>query len=342
MNDLESLKVLHKVAKAYYEDSLTQEQIGLRFGLSRIRVSRLLSQARNERIVQISIVAPDDGRVDLERAIEARYGLDEVLIADETDNSPAATLAVLGETAAACLIRTLHGDETVALSWGNTPRAVVDALQGSTVMPIRDWTAMRVVQSLGGLGDPEAEVYGAGLTNRLAHTLGAKAHLLQAPGIVASPAVCEALQADPYVARTLALAARANIALMGIGSLTHASVPTRTNILTAEEFAQLRDLGAVGDIGLRFFDADGRTVDHQVNQRVVGLTLKQLKAIPRVLGVAGGPGKYEVVRAALRGKLINVLITDIGTARRLLEEPEDDHKRLSNAVQVDSQEKVHP
>ncbi len=82
MSGLESRRVLHKVAKAYYEDALTQEQIGRRFGLSRIRVSRLLSQARNERIVRISIVAPDDGRVDLERAVEARFGLDEALIAD--------------------------------------------------------------------------------------------------------------------------------------------------------------------------------------------------------------------------------------------------------------------
>ena len=341
MSGLESRKILHKVAKAYYEDALTQEKIGQRFGLSRIRVSRLLRQARDERIVQISIVAPDDGRVDLERAIEARYGLDEALIADPTDGHPASMLAALGEAAAACVMRTLHGEETVALSWGNHLLATVDALKGATAMPIRDWAAMRVVQSLGGLGDPEAEVYGAGLTNRLAHTLGAKAHLLSAPGIVANPAVCQALRADAQIGRTLALAARADIALMGIGALRYPSVGTQTNTLTAEVFAELQELGAIGDIGLRFFDAEGRTIDHEVNGRIVGLTLKQLKGIPRVLGVAGGPGKYEVVRAALRGNLLNVLVTDENTARCLLEEPDLDHRQLSAAGNIPSQERVN-
>lgn len=318
MNDLESSKVLHKVAKAYYHDGLTQEKIGQRFGLSRMKVSRLLSYAREEKIVQIRIVAPQDGRVELEHAIEARYGVDEVLIAPATGSDPNRLNAALGETAAACLMRSLRGDETVTLTWGSSLLSTVEALQGNATRPIRDWAGTRIVQALGGLGDPGAEVYGAGLTHRLARTLGAKAHILSAPGIVPSPAVREVLLSDMHIARTLGMAAKANIALLGIGVLRLQSAGMSANILSADEFAELKALGAVGDIGLRFFNADGQLVDHEVNRRVLGLTLRQIKAIPRVLGVAGGPEKYEVIRAALRGKLINVLITDPNTAQRLL------------------------
>ena len=74
--------LLYKIAKAYYEDGLTQDQIGRRFGLSRIKVSRLLQQARQSRVVQITITPPPDSFGDLERDLETAYGLDEVVVVD--------------------------------------------------------------------------------------------------------------------------------------------------------------------------------------------------------------------------------------------------------------------
>lgn len=321
INDNDHHNLLYKVAYAYYEDELTQEQIGQRFGLSRIKISRLLSQARQEEIVQITLVRPSTGRAQTEQAIERRYGLNEVLIAFPENNSAGALLKALGATAANCLMRTLRGDEVVAFTWGSTLLAMVDALQSNTGAPIRDWPNLRVVQSLGGLGSPEADVYSAGLVHRLSRTFGAKSLILAAPGIVSSPIIREALISDPQIFKTLNLAAHADIALVGIGRPTLDSVVMQSNILPANEFAHLQDLGAIGDIGLRFFDAEGRPVVNEINDRIIGLSLDQIKAIPRVIGVAGGNEKFEVIRAALRGKLINVLITDDSTAQRLLDEP---------------------
>jgi DNA-binding transcriptional regulator LsrR (DeoR family) len=73
--DVETTKLLYRIARAYYENDLTQEQIGKRFGLSRIKVSRLLRRAREEGIVQITVVSPLASHADLEGQLEARYGL---------------------------------------------------------------------------------------------------------------------------------------------------------------------------------------------------------------------------------------------------------------------------
>ena len=307
-------RLLVKIARAYYRDGLTQKEIGERLGLSRIKVSRLLREARERHVVEIRIISSEDAVIDQERALEARYDLDEVLIAEPLSRDPQDVRAALGETAAQCLVRGLCGDEVVSLTWGSTLLAVVDALM------TQDWPKMRFVQALGGLGRPDADVYGVDLVHRAAQVFGAKARILPAPGIVASHEVRDALLCDPQVADTLALAAQADIALVGIGRPSPDSVVMQSQILTADEADELRAMGAVGDIGLRFFDAKGEPVLHELDERIIGLTLDETKALRRVIGVAGGEQKVEVIRAALRGGLINVLVTDDRTAQMLLAE----------------------
>jgi DNA-binding transcriptional regulator LsrR (DeoR family) len=310
--DPERKVLLYKIAKSYYEDGLTQEQIGRRLGLSRIKVSRLLQQAREERIVQITVVPPQDSNADLERQLEAAYGLDEVIVVTPTSPEPLTVVREIGVAAAECLVRCLRGDEVLGLTWGTTLLAVVEAL------PAQRWPEMRVVQMLGGLGRPEAEVYGADLARRAAEAFGARLRLVPAPGIVASRMVRDALLADPQIADTLALGARADVALVGLGRPTPGSVVMQAGILSEEELALLQARGAVGDIALRFFDADGQAVTHEIDDRIIGPTLAHVRAIPRTVGVAGGAEKADVIRAALRGELLNVLVTDIENARRLL------------------------
>lgn len=311
---VETNKLLYKIARAYYEDNLTQQQIGERFGLSRVKVSRLLTRAREDKIVQITILPPQNPNADLERSLEARYGLLEVILVSSLSLDAATLRHELGAAAADCLTRCIQGNEIIALSWGSTLLAVIDELTPQS------WPEVKVVQMLGGLGQPEADVYGADLVHRAALALGARPRMLSAPGIVSSSMVRDALLSEPQIADTLALSGRADMALVGLGRPTPNSVVMRAGILSEQELIGLRALGAVGDIALRFFDAQGRPVEHEINNRIIGLTLEQIRRIPRVIGVAGGADKYEVVRAALRGRLIHVLVTDEETGRRLAEE----------------------
>jgi len=305
--------LLYKIAKAYYEDALTQDQIGKRFGLSRIKVSRLLQLARQSRVVQITILPPADSFGDVERELEKAYGLDEVVVVQYSDDAED-IVTQLGVAAAGYLARSLSDQQVLDLSWGTTLLAVIDALASQSLPDLR------VVQMLGGLGRLESETYGADLTMRMAQTLGARMRLLPSPGIVASKLVRDALLQDVNIAETLALAARADLALVGIGAPMSDSVIVEAGILNTAELAELKAMGAVGDIALRFFDAEGRAIDHAINDRIIGLDLAQIRRIPRVIGVAGGDGKYEVIRGAVRGRLVDVLITDEMTATRLLQE----------------------
>ena len=310
-------KLLYKIAMAYYEDDLTQEQIAQLFGLSRIKVSRLLQQARQERIVQITVIPPQDPKPDLERQLEARYRLDEAVIVSPSSYDTAALVHDLGQAGAEYLVRTLHCNEIVGISWGSTLRAVIDAL------PAESWPEMRVVQIIGGLGKPEAETHGADLTRRMAGAFDGRPVTLSAPGIVKSKLVRDALLGDPQISETLALAARANVAVVGIGAPTADAVEVQLgSILAPADIEQAKQRGAVGDIALRFFDANGQPIEDEINDRIIGLDLAQIRRIPRVMGIAGGDDKYDAIRAAARGRLVSVLITDERTATRLLQEQE--------------------
>jgi DNA-binding transcriptional regulator LsrR (DeoR family) len=149
--------------------------------------------------------------------------------------------------------------------------------------------------------------------------VGGQLTLLPAPGIVASQQAREVLLADLYVQRAMEMLKQLDFAFVGIGAPDPESVLMRDgSIISNSELGILLERGAVGDIALRFFDSKGQAVQSEIDNRVIGITLDQLKHAGRVIGIAGGPGKLPSIMGALNGKLINVLITDSVTAEKLL------------------------
>jgi DNA-binding transcriptional regulator LsrR (DeoR family) len=312
----EQHRLLYRIAQAYYVDDLTQQQIAKRFGLSRPKVSRLLQKARDERIINVTLVPPASGMADLERELEHKYGLEEVVIAPISDPDDHSTVVrELGPAAAECLVRCISGKEIVGTEWGTTILVMVDAL------PFRSWPNVTIVQMLGGLGPVGALEHSTELAQRMAQKFNAKLRLLPAPGIVSTRAAAQELKSNSQVSETLALAAQADIAVVGLGVPLPVSVILRDGtIITPKELEHLKQAGAVGDIGLRYIDTYGKPLNLELNERIIGLTLEQIMSIPRVIGIAGGTVKYKIIRAALRGKILDVLVTDHITAQSLLAE----------------------
>ncbi|NDJ78178.1 MAG: sugar-binding transcriptional regulator [Chloroflexi bacterium] len=314
------LRLLSKVSKLYYEQKLTQQEIARRLHLSRPKVSRLLQRAQEAGLVQITVSSPMGGFADLEHQLEARFGLQEVVVVD-VDHTTSRDMVAreLGIAAADYLQRILQDGDIIGVTWGTTLHAMVNALRPYEAQDVH------VVQLIGGLGAPEAEVHATTICRRIARLLNGKLTLIPAPGIVDSLATKQALLSDSHVQRAYERFAEITVAFVGIGVPTPESVVMRDgSIMREEQLDVVLAAGAVGDIGLRFFDANGQPIASALDDLVIGISLAQLQQIERVVGVAGGLEKQAAVCGALDSRLISVLITDHQLARVLVDCPAND------------------
>ena len=305
--------LLAEVATLYYRERLDQEAIARRVGLSRSTVSRLLSEALASGVVEIRIRQPLPLVDDLGRALARRFDLRDVQVLDVRGRSEG-SLERVGRLAARYLDSILAEGDVLAISWGTGVHAVAAGLDGVTPRGIE------VVQMLGGAGSRDSEVDGTELARRLADTFGGRCRYLSAPLVVDDEQVATALLRQRSVRETLAAAAHADVALVGIGALVPGvSSLLRAGYLTPEGLADLLRQGAVGDVCGHHFGVDGAMIDTELSRRVVAINLASLRAIPRVIGVAAGVAKAEALVGALRARLVNVLVTDDATARAVLE-----------------------
>jgi DNA-binding transcriptional regulator LsrR (DeoR family) len=307
-----------------------QPEIAARLRLSQPKVSRLLRQAHHEGIVRITVRAPNGTHPDLELALEQRFGLQDAEVVDVGADDAGHITRELGDAAAYHLEQTVRSGDLIGVSsWSATLLAMVDAMH-----PVRDLSDVRLVQILGGGGDPAAEGHATHLVRRLADLLGAEATFLPAPSSASTANARRVLLDEPFVRRATALFDQLTVALVGIGGLQPSGLLASSgNVFSPDELSVVRAAGGVGDIGLRFLRADGRPVSTPLNERVIGIELEQLKRVPRAIGVAGGPSKVLAIRAALLGGWINCLITDRATAELLLE-PAGDPEHHEDAMRA--------
>lgn len=305
--------LLVKVARMYFEDGASQQQIADTVGVSRSNVSRMLAAAREHRIVEIRINDPAGRDVALEAALRERFGLADVRVASHLPGS--SPMQRVGELGADWLRRELPRTRRVALSWGTSLQALVWA-----VADTGEACECEVVPLVGGLSSLQTEVTGEELVRELARRLGASYRYLYAPAVLQSPEALHALLAEGSIADGLTAARGADVALVGIGAVSHGSSAALVQQLHLDdrERHEFASQHPVGDICARFFDSAGEPVEGAVHDRVLAVTLDDLREIPTVAGIAVGVRKAPGVLGALSGGLIDVLICDAALARALL------------------------
>ena len=315
MSRSDELRMMLRVAQLYYEGKLKQAQISEQLHVSQATVSRLLKRAEAEGVVRVSIAVPRGTYPQFEDGLRQRYGRDEAIVAECYEDSDESILSAIGSAAAHYFETTLSDGEVIGISaWSISLLRMVDAIR-----PIKRLRAERVVQIVGGIGNPSVQSHATQITSRLAALTNAEPQLLPARGVVSSSAARLVMVGDTYVRAAMDQFCRLTLALVGIGALRPSAVFANSGSAFAdEEIRELARNGVVGESCSRFFDRDGRPFYGPLDNRVIGITLEELKATPRVIGVAGGGQKVEAIRACLVGKLVNVLVTDRFTAEKLL------------------------
>lgn len=310
------LRLVTKVAQFYYEKGYLQKQIAEKLHLSQATISRLLKTANDQKIVKTSVSIPVGVYSDMEEEIEEKYGLKEVVIADAPSKSnEKEILRSIGSAASYYLETTLSKGEVIGISsWSTTLLAMVNAMQ-----PINNVKNTKVVQILGGMGNPAAETHASHLIKRLSSLVNGEAIFLPAPGVTPKGSSPEIYMQDEYVMKAINMFNEISLALVGIGTLEPSKLLANSgNVFSEQELNELEENGAIGDICLHFFDDEGNALETSLNKRVISMSLEQIKSIDRSVGIAGGKRKVKAIKAALKGNFVNVLITDQFTAKGIL------------------------
>ena len=339
MEDL-GTRLLVKVAQLYHLHGLNQDQIGRQLGVSRSKVSRMLKEARERGLVEISIHHPARFSLDLERQLEAELGLREAVVVNAGGVMGRQTLASVAGAASDYLLRVLQPGDVLGVSGGETIALTAQVMPAGAV---EDVSVVQLGSALAFLGEGAA-YSSAEVSLQVAQKLGSvdRLVLIPVPSLLDTETIRDALLRDTGVRRGMALLASCTVALVGIGSLeTVARAPEGTRSsgdaatdqsggwsrrryrrplvpVTDDEVTELRHVGAVGEICARFFDVEGRPCVTSLDRRMVALELSQLRAVPLVIGAAFGRQKAAAILGAVRGGYVKTLVTDDVTATEVL------------------------
>ena len=302
-----------RIAWYYYITEMTQQQLADRFGITRVRVNKALARCRESGVVQIRINSKLASCIKLEYELAQRYGLSEVIVVPSPEDEKY-IFRVLGVGAAPYIHDQVAEGCTFGVGWGRTLRATVRETRG------RSFSSMTVVSLMGGLN------FGSGfntveISHSFAALFGGHYYFLAAPLYGNSEESRDMILAQDSIRDVYQKAQTVDLALMTAGDLTHRSLMLQLGLISEENGKALRAAGAVGDVLGYYLNKDGEQVDHPLNRRAVSLSLEDLRKIKKVIFVAGGWYKADIIRAVLLRKLAHVLVVDEVAAREVLGKP---------------------
>lgn len=310
MNDNdESLAV--RAAWLHYVGGFTQAAVAKRLGIPSVKAHRLIARAVAEGVVKVSIDGEIAECANLEVELSTRYGLDYCEVAPDTDDDGLA-LTTLGHAGASFLRREIERGEAGVIGFGHgrTLSAAVHHL------PRVNASGVRFVSLLGGLTrNYAANPYD--VMHRLAEKTGTQAYVMPVPFFANTEEDREVLLSQRGVSEVFDLARRADLKVVGIGTVDNQAHLVKSGMLQPDELEEIAVLGGVGELLGHFFDRKGRILETSVTARTLAASFSD-NGKDRIVAIAGGPVKTEAVRAVLHSHKLHGLITDERTARDLL------------------------
>ena len=296
----------------YYVAGNTQDQIAAKLGVSRQSAQRLVSLAVSEGLVKVRIDHPIANCLDLAERLRQRFALDHVEVVPSDPTSDSTTLGV-AEAAAAEIEKRLLSPEPIVMAIG-TGRTLKSAIEK---LPAMDCAHQKVVSLTGNIApDGSAAFYNVVFT--MADKVKSRSFPMPLPVIASSPEERELLHGQELIRSTMALAAQADVTFVGVGDLGPEAPLYVDGFISQAELKALQKAGAVGEIVGWAYDREGRMIDGITNDRVASAQIPSRER-SLVIAIAMGERKLPGLLAAVNRRLVNGLITDERTARRLLE-----------------------
>lgn len=295
--------LITKVAWYYYVQGLTQQNIASLLGISRLKVIKLLEEARELGVVEFKLHRYSESRVSVERSLCDIYKLTDAFVVP-TDYNPANRNESIAKAAAMYINDSFPECDVINIGYGDSASRVLNNLAESSDKPIS------FVSLTGGVNSY--------LPNKVRKIFNARLSLMPAPLYTSNVELAEALRREPAVADVSRMSSLSDVTVVGIGGMNNEATILSTGILSMNDFNYLRMKGAVGDILSHFYDAEGNTVSEDFERRLISTPLDWLVRCKNVVCVAAGEEKVPAIRAAMKKSYINVLVTDQETADLLV------------------------
>ena len=296
-----------------YVENKTQGEIAKQLGTNRLRINRLLLDARQTGLVKVSIHSELTGFFELERRLKSEFSLDEAMVVPTPSTAEEVNFSV-GAGLGQFMSRMLLSEEvrTIGYGWGKTLRASVNFTQR---MPRRDINIVTL------LGSPirSNEEHSFEIIAQLGNLLQAQRFYLPAPMYANSAETRNILMKQDSFAEYLTHIRNMDIACFATGAITEQSMTIDKAIPRDISAESLLEAGCVGDFLGNFLDAAGNLIDHDINDRLVGPNINILGDIKKLVLASGGLEKAPIILAALRTGLPKICISDEATVKRILE-----------------------
>lgn len=305
-------ELLARIAYRFYMADRTQEELARDFHMSRSKVQRLLKRARQTGIVDTRIIAPPGLNLALESRLRAAFRLEDAIVTPDQPDEQSQRQTV-ARAAAEYLERSLSAGAVVAVGMGRNTGEIARFYRPTRPLDCTFVSAMGGSPGVAGPTNPNE------ICRALAERSGGRAESLYAPAYVESQEIRDQLRQQAAVVHSLQIAAAADVALVGVGGTDDECTMVRSGCCPLGEMARFRAQGAVGDVLGNYFDVTGQMISSDLNRRLIGLTLDDLRRIDTVIAVVSEGDKSASVLGALRTGVLDVLIVDEANATALLE-----------------------
>lgn len=301
-----------KIARYYYHEGYTQTKIAEKLSIPRQTVNKIVKNLVDDGIVRIEIIEGPYFNTELENKLEKKYDLKQVILVDYDD--PKEINNLLGKKGANYFESLISSNTKIGLSWGETLSAFASNLSK------KNYKDVTVVQLVGGSNNLDNSIKADEITRITAEKIGGESCLLYAPSHVQNKKTKKAFLSEENIENVFNEMNDCDMAVIGIGEMSENATLFKGKYLSKNHYEELLAEDCVGDICSRYFDSKGKIVNHPINDTVIGIDIEKLKAIPIVIGIAGGVNKVKAISGALRGDFLDILITTTDVAEKLIGE----------------------